>query len=153
MSMIDPQFPDETPTPVSKRTLRQFAALCLGVFGLLFALSWYRHGGRPGIFAWIAATIAVFVGMPGLIWPFYVRPVFSGLMAVTQPIGHVMSMIALGLIYFVFLTPLALIFRWMGRDVLKRRQAQTDSYWVPRLQSDEPRQYLRQYQKQQADGN
>ena len=146
--MINPQFPDETPAPVSRRMLRQFAALCFGIFGLLFVLSWHKHGGVTAR-ALVAAAIAMLVGLPGLIWPSYIKPIFLGVMAVTQPIGHVMSTILLGVVYYVFLTPLALIFRWTGRDALARRNSQAASYWTPKMQPADPRQYLRQYQKQQ----
>ncbi len=151
MSMIDSQFAEETPASPPDRMLRQFAALCFGIFGLLCVLSWYKHGGVLIVSAWVAAALAVGVGVPGMIWPSYIKPIFMGLTFVTQPIGHVMSVIVLGIIYYTFLTPLAFIFRWTGRDVLRRRRSpQADSYWTPRIQPTNPRLYLRQYQQQQA---
>ena len=147
--MICPQFPDEIPAAVSTSTLRQFAGLCLGVFGLLFALSWYRHAGEPTVAAWIAAGAAIVVGLPGLFYPALVRPIYLGAMAVTQPIGHAVSMVLLGVVYFCFLTPLAMIFRLAGRDVLMRRPRNLPSYWAPALQPSDVRRYLRQYQSQQ----
>jgi hypothetical protein len=146
--MIGPQFPDEAQEQISLKTLRQFAALCLGVFGLLFVLSWYRHGGHPTKAAWIAAVLAVFVGIPGLISPDLVRPVFLTAMAITKPIGHVVSFIMLGIIYYGFLTPLAILFRLMQRDNLARRRADVTSYWTPKPEPSDLRSYLRQYYKQ-----
>ena len=151
--MIVPQFPDESPSKVSITTLRQFAGLCVGIFGLLFALSWYRHNGMPTVAAWVGATVAVFVGLPGLIHPPLIRPIYLGLMAVTQPIGHVMSIVMLGVIYYGFLTPLAVIFRLIGRDVLVRRRLNGSSYWTTKFQPSDPRRYLRQYQSQQTESS
>jgi hypothetical protein len=148
--MIAPQFPDETPTKVSITTLRHFAGLCVGIFGLLFALSWYRHDGVPTVAAWVSVAIAVFVGLPGLIYPPLIWPIYLGLIAVTQPIGHLMSLVMLGFFYYGFLTPLAVVFRLAGRDVLVRHRRKVSSYWTPVLQPSDPRRYLRQYQSQET---
>jgi hypothetical protein len=149
--MINPQFPDEAPAQINARTLRQFAALCLCIFGLLCALSIYKHGGSLTKGAWFAAAIALLIGLPGLVWPAYIKPFFMGIMAVTQPIGHVMSILLLGIVYYCFLTPLAVVFRLTGRDVLWRRRPQTTTYWTPRMQPPDPARYLRQYQSQQLE--
>ena len=146
--MIGPQFPDEAPEQISLKTLRQFAGLCLGVFGLLFALSWYRHSGHPTKAAWIAAVLAVVVGIPGLISPDLIRPVFMTAMAITKPIGHVVSIIMLGVIYYGFLTPLAIFFRLIRRDNLARRRTEVTTYWTPKPEPSDLRSYLRQYYKQ-----
>ncbi len=147
--MITPQFPDETPSKVPITTLRQFAGLCVGIFGLVFAMSWYRHDSVPTVAAWILVAIAAFVGLPGLFYPSLVRPVYLGLVAVTRPIGHVMSLVVLGFIYYGFLTPVAVTFRLVGRDILVRRRRRVSSYWTPKPQPSDPRRYLRQYQSQQ----
>lgn len=149
--MINPQFPDEAPAHISRRTLRQFGALCLGIFGLLCALSLYKHHGVLTTGGIIAAVIALLIGLPGLLWPSYIKPFFMGIMAVTQPIGHVMSIVLLGIVYYGFLTPLALIFRLTGRDVLWRRRPQTTTYWTPKMQPTDASRYLRQYQSQQIE--
>lgn len=133
---------------VTRSTLRQFAGLCVGIFGLLFALSWYRHSGVPTVPAWISLSVAVLVGLPGLIYPDYVRPIFLSALAITQPIGHLVSIVLLALLYYGFLTPLAMLFRLTGRDVLKRRPRQVASYWEPKQAPTDLRRYLRQYQKQ-----
>jgi hypothetical protein len=147
--MIGPQFPDENPPKVSITMLRQFAGLCVGIFGLLFAVSWYRHDSVPTVAAWILVAIAAFVGLPGMIYPSLVRPVYLGLVAVTRPIGHLMSLVVLGFIYYGFLTPLAVAFRLVGRDLLVRRRPKVTSYWAPMPQPSDPRRYLFQYQSQQ----
>jgi hypothetical protein len=146
--MIGPQFPDEAPPAVTGYTLRQFAGLCLGIFAGLFAWSAYRHHGAPTTSAWIALGIALVVGLPGLAYPPAIRPVFLGAMALTQPIGHVISTILLGLVYYGLVTPLALVFRLAGRDALARRSPALASYWEPKSEPGDVRRYLRQYQSQ-----
>lgn len=146
--MIGPQFPDEAQEQVSRKTLRQFAAICLGFFGLLFALSWYRHGGHPTTTAWVLGILGALVGIPGLITPDLILPVFMTAMAVTKPIGHVVSLIMMGIIYYGILTPLAVVFRLFRRDNLARRREDVTSYWTPKPQPSDLRSYLRQYYKQ-----
>jgi drug/metabolite transporter (DMT)-like permease len=146
--MIGPQFPDEAPAAVTNRTLRQFAAICLGFFGALFVLSEYRHSGSPSISAWVGLAIGLLVGLPGLVHPPAIRPAFLGATAITQPIGHVISTILLGFIYYGLMTPLALLFRIAGRDSLARYGPALASYWEVKIEPKDVRRYLRQYQGQ-----
>ena len=54
-------------------------------------------------------------------------------------LGRIVNPVVLGLIYFVLLTPLALILRWMGRDTLGLRSAvRPSSYWLERDGSASP---------------
>ena len=131
--MIGPQFPEEVPTRVPDRTLREFAGLCLAILGGLFALSWYRHQHAPSAAAWIAAALAVLIGVPGLIRPNSIRPVYLGAIALTKPIGHVLGLVLLAVIYYGVMTPLALVFRLAGRDGLGRYR------WGSRVLLDRPR--------------
>jgi hypothetical protein len=146
--MIGPQFPDEAQEVVSQKVLRQFAGISLVLFGTLFALSWYRHSGHPTVAAWIAGSLAVLIGIPGLISPSLVRPVYLGAMAITRPIGHVISFLMLGIIYFGFITPLAVLFRLMRRDSLARQRGEVSTYWTTKPEPSDSRSYLRQYFKQ-----
>src|SRR5207253_3011173 len=117
-------------------------------FGTLFAWSGYQHHGAPTTSAWIALGVALVVGLPGLVYPPAIRPVFLGAIALTQPIGHAISTALLGLIYYGLITPLALLFRIAGRDPLARRGPALASYWEPNSEPSDVRRYLRQYQSQ-----
>jgi len=149
--MISPQFPEEVPARVPERTLREFAGLCLAILGSLFALSWYRHPHAPSLAAWVAAALAVLAGVPGLIRPNTIRPVYLGVMALTKPIGQVVGLVLLAVVYYGVMTPLALGFRLAGRDGLGRYRWGAESYWVDHVPSKDVRLYLRQYQRQVAD--
>jgi hypothetical protein len=148
--MIGPQFPDEPPAAVTTRTLREFAALCLCFFGALFVWSAYRHSGSPSISAWIGLTVGLLVGLPGLVHPQAIRPVFLGATAITRPIGHVVSTALLCIIYYGLMTPLALLFRIVGRDPLARRGPALATYWEAKSEPKDVRRYLRQYQSQES---
>lgn len=146
--MIDPQLPDEAPAEVSGSRLRQFAGILLVVFGGLFAWSLYRHQGRPTPTSVVGLVLALVVGLPGLVSPASIRPVFLAAVAITRPIGHVVSTVLMGVIYFGLLSPLALLFRVAGRDLLEHHPTADASYWEPKSQPQDLRRYLRQYQRQ-----
>ncbi len=62
-----------------------------------------------------------------------------------MPIGFVVSFILLAAFYFLLLTPVALVFRLIGRDALGRRfDAVAPSYWVPHKPSEDMRRYFHQ---------
>lgn len=47
-------------------------------------------------------------------------------------LGKIISPIVLSIIYFILITPVALITRLSGRDVLRLKRRQVASYWVER---------------------
>jgi len=88
--------------------------------------------------------------LTGVILPNLVRPVFMASMAITSPIGHVVGTVLLALIYFGMITPIAMIFRLMGRDALRLKPGKATSYWQDHVPTADVNQYLRQYQPQTA---
>ena len=53
-------------------------------------------------------------------------------------LGKVISPIVLGAMFFVLITPIALITRLFGRDELKIKKSFVQSYWVDRLPPGPP---------------
>lgn len=47
-------------------------------------------------------------------------------------LGKIISPIVLGIIFFVLITPIALVTRFFGRDELKMKKRSVESYWVDR---------------------
>lgn len=61
------------------------------------------------------------------------RWLFVGLTVVALPIGFVLSQILMAVIFYLVITPIALVFRASGRDVLGRRPAPNQSsFWHDR---------------------
>ncbi len=105
-------------------------------------------------FAWGLATISMLaVVMAGaviflcsLISPAAARVLYVGLTLFAMPIGLVVSFVLLAAFYFLLLTPLALVFRLIGRDSLYRRyEPDAESYWVEHTSSDKMERYLHQF--------
>jgi hypothetical protein len=126
--------------------LRQFAWISLFAFpaiGWLVLHLWHGTSTTP---AWILTAVGAGVFASQFVLPAAVRVVFVGLMLVAVPLGIVLSTIVLALIYYGMFTPVALLFRVMGRDKLKRRlDPQARSYWVERKTDIPAARYLRMY--------
>jgi hypothetical protein len=128
----------------SDKTLREFAEFGTFIMGLI-AAPWmlYRGNTTAAIVLWAAAVILrvlAFVSPRWVKWP------FIALSVVTWPIGFVVSHLALAIIYYLVFTPVALVFRLMGRDALQRKlDPQANSYWEAYNPDRGRERYLRQF--------
>jgi hypothetical protein len=130
------------PTP---KQLRVF-----GVGGLLASLAaaLVLHFVWAAAALWITTVLAAgaAICLCSLISPAAARILYLGLTLVAMPIGFVVSIVLLAAFYFLLLTPVALVFRLIGRDVLYRRfDAAAESYWVPHKPSEDMERYFHQF--------
>ena len=136
------QWSDVTKTPPPK-TLRQFAALCLIVFGgLAIWRIWQGHVDAPTA---VLGAVALGLGVTGLAWPAAIKPVFMAWMIAAFPIGWLVSRVVLAFLFYAVFTPVALVFRVKGRDLLHRRRQSRTSYWAPKAGPADVREYFRQF--------
>lgn len=134
----------DVPRNPSDKVLRQFAGLSLAIFGALSV--WNGLVQHRPLAGWAFLALALTIGPIGLVWPKAVRPIFVGWVILAFPIGWLVSNLALGLLYFGLFTPMALFFRLIGRDPLRRRaRPPVESYFQPRTTPTDLRSYLRQY--------
>ena len=133
---------DVTKSP-SSTTLRQFAGLCLVVFGGFAGWRVWQAGldGRAITFG----AIGLGIGLTGLVWPVAVRWVYTGWMIAAFPIGWVISRVVLGILFYGMFTPVAFVFRLMQRDMLHRRRTGAQSYWTRKPGAMDVREYFRQF--------
>ncbi len=126
----------------SVRQLRQFAVACLPGSALV----------GYGVARWTssAAVVYVFVALGlaalvvGLARPTALRPLWVVMTALTVPVGWLASQIVLRALFFGVMTPLAIAFRWLGRDHLQLRKPRGESYWRERTARADPVGYFRQ---------
>jgi len=54
-------------------------------------------------------------------------------------LGYVVTPIVLGVIFFLLISPTAIISKFLGRDLLRIKQKQMSSYWIERdpVENDE----------------
>ena len=138
--MIDPLLHEEAPA-VTRRMLRQFAVLCLVILGAMAAWQWRGSGHQSREPCWGAGYRS---RRDGLAKPEAIRPVFATLMAITRPIGRVVSIVLLGFVFYGVFTPIGLFFRLIGRDPLERSRRKRASHWTDRPAVTDIRSYFRQ---------
>jgi hypothetical protein len=124
--------------------LRQFAGIWIVFFGGIGAYQgFYHHRQTLGI---VLAVLAVTIGPIGVMWPKTIKPIFVGWMTLAYPIGWTVSRIVLGAVFYGLFTPIAIVFRMMGRDELGlKRQPSAATYWQPKPRATDKTQYLRQF--------
>jgi hypothetical protein len=126
------------------KTLRQFAGLWLVFFSGLAA--WEGLVRSRANLAVVLTIVALTIGPLGLALPRIVRPVFVAWMVLAFPIGWTVSQLTLALIFYGLFTPVSLIFRLIGRDLLHRaRQPALESYWTPKMTPTDSRRYFKQF--------
>ena len=98
---------------------------------------------KPHLKATLGQTDAA---LCSLVYPKANRPIFVGLAVITFPIGFVLSHLILGVLFYVLIAPVALIFRVIGRDSMHRSYApDADSYWSE-CRAERPRDgYFKQF--------
>jgi hypothetical protein len=134
----------DLPLSPSLRTVRQFGGLWL-VFFLALATwhGWFQGRTTPGT---ILAAVGIVGGILGLLQPRLFRPVFVVATILTFPIGYVVSLLLLAILYYGLFTPLALGFRLVGRDQLRlRRPNDVATYWQVKPAAVGVRSYFNQY--------
>ncbi|AGA31471.1 SxtJ family membrane protein [Singulisphaera acidiphila] len=135
-------------TPIDWRPdaakLAQFSKITMVFLAMGVAPLAYLRG-RPTLAAacWVAAVTCRLIGA----WrPTALKPVYLGLTLATWPIGWVISHLALGIVYYGVITPIALVFRLLGRDAMPRRfDRDAPTYWEPYDPDHGLDRYLRQF--------
>lgn len=101
-----------------------------------------------------ATTNALYYGLPAgavtLLASFVslalTRLIYIGLMVVAAPIGFVLSWVLMTTMYYLFVTPVGLIFRLLGKDPLdKLPDPNVQSYWHVRTKERTPASYFKMF--------
>ena len=128
-----------------RKDLNRFrlTAVCAGVLiaALLYTL---KHVDPRWCLAIAAAGAGI--GLTGFVSLKLTRTVYVVMIAVTLPIGFIVSLILMGVFYFGLITPLGLVFRLIGRDVLARRfDRNARTYWISHQQTTRAERYFQQF--------
>jgi hypothetical protein len=134
----------DIPWRPTDRLLRQFAGLwLLGLGGL--ACYHVLLAGDP-VLGGVLAALSATIGPLGLVWPRAMRPLFVAWMVLAFPIGWTISRLVLAIVFYGVFTPVRLLLRLTGRDVLGRRfQPDQASYWTSRPAAGDVSRYFRPY--------
>jgi hypothetical protein len=123
--------------------LRRFAAAMLIGFAVLGMLAAWRAGGL-GASAWTLWLVGLALAA-GAVVPGLGRFVYLLVYLPTSVIGYVVSHIVLTLIFFLVFTPLGLLLRLLGYDLLQLRARRGQSNWQRRGAAKQTDSYYHQF--------
>ncbi|MGE3855065.1 MAG: SxtJ family membrane protein [Planctomycetota bacterium] len=132
---------DWNPEP---RQLRAFALLWFPLFAALVGtlLLWRAEQATAAVIVWSLAAPSVLVGLTR---PALIRPLYVALLAVSLPIGFVVSYTVLAGVWCLVVTPIGLLLRLRGHDPMTRRlDRSATSYWVTMPPPPPAARYFRQ---------
>lgn len=108
------------------------AAVLSGIAG------WNVYRGRTTVVIIFGALGAALV-VAGLFVPPAARAFHTAWMRLAVALGHVNSRVLLTLVYYLLVVPYGFVSRLVGRDPLRRRGGEGESYWVERRRTRQER--------------
>ena len=125
------------------KDLRVFAALLILFVLTVSALAKWRFDspvwGMRILYGGLALVLVY------LLVPRLRRYIYLGWMFAAFPIGWVVSHLLLATIFYLILTPIGLLLRLMGKDLMRSRPQDVASYWEAHNPGTDSSRYFRQY--------
>lgn len=121
--------------------MRKFGITMAVVLGLIAGLLFWRGREHWVYFGGAAAFFLLF----GLVLPAVLKPIHKVWMGLALVMGAVMSRVILIVLFFLAITPIALILRLTGKDLLDKKPGRAaSSFWkdhAPRTKEDYENQF------------
>ena len=83
---------------------------------------------------WALGIASIFLVL-GFINSKILTPVKKSWIKLGEILGKIIAPIVMGLIYFLIITPIGLLMRLVGKDVLNLKFNKNDSYWIKRAKN------------------
>lgn len=118
---------DELPKLPSERS---FGLLFTGVFILAGSYVLYKaiFTVLAGAFFFVAALfLTITIASPNLLVPLNRAWFALGIL-----LGKIVNPLVLGVVFFIVITPVAMVMKLAGRDALRMRKQSVNSYWIVR---------------------
>ena len=108
-------------------------------FGILFFLIFLLVALWPLINSefvrlWALGIAFIFLVL-GIINSIILTPIKKAWIKLGVILGKIIAPIVMGLIYFIIITPIGLLMRLVGKDVLNLKFNKNDSYWIKRTKN------------------
>jgi hypothetical protein len=95
------------------------------------AVLWRRGAISFTFFAAVTIVLSAALVL-GWLRPRWIRPLYRGAMTASFYVGQIMGRVLLTIVFVVVLTPLALMLRLFGKDLLRlKRDTSAQTYWRP----------------------
>jgi Saxitoxin biosynthesis operon protein SxtJ len=118
---------NETPLPLPSN--RKFGALFVAVFAATSAYLHFEYASRWAL-VWVA--VAALLAVAAIAAPMLLTPLNRLWFELGRLLGKIVSPLVLGSIFFLVITPVALITRVFGRDELLMKKRRAATYWIDR---------------------
>lgn len=114
---------------LSREEGRHFALSVGGAFGVIGGIAlWRGHQAWSPAFLGAGAALV----LAGLLLPHRLGPLHAAWMGLAHAISRVTTPIVMGVIYYLVLSPMALVRRVVGGNPLEHVAKDDDGFWVPR---------------------
>ncbi len=128
-------------TPAARRKALRDFGLGLAVVLWLFAAFAWRKGSPKAAWEFAAGLVSA---AAALTTPGFFAPIYGVWMPAALFLGRVNTRLILALLYYLVITPYALVLRLCGMRLLDEKMRDAESYWRPK----EPRAGLKAYERQ-----
>lgn len=128
--------PEATP-----RNLRVFGIGLGCVLGLFCFIAW-RKGAAAFPYLLAAGSLSIAVA---LAYPMAFKPVYGPWMKLAAKLAAVNTFLVTALVYYLVITPSAIVMRLLGKDLLDEKLGTGESYWKIREEAPALDTYTRQF--------
>tara|TARA_B100000963_G_C22560816_1_gene641236 strand:+ start:183 stop:551 length:369 start_codon:yes stop_codon:yes gene_type:complete len=105
-------------------------------FGILFSIVFLilglwplKNSQDPNYYIIIIALVFLLLGV---INSKILTPLNKAWVKFGEILGRIVAPIVMALVYFIILTPISLIMRILGKDLLELKKTNNDTYWIKR---------------------
>jgi hypothetical protein len=119
-----------SPARLTPREGRKFALTLAVAFGVLAGVAWWRESPQATL---VFGAIAVAFVLGGLLVPGKLGPVYRLWMGFAYALSRITTPIFMAVVYFLVITPIAVIRRALGGNPLRAHHGAT--CWVDRQQA------------------
>ncbi len=118
-----------TQTPLPSNTRFGWFLTSVLLIAALFCYFGLAEGTSLGVGLFVAALVS---GLLTVFKPTLLRPINRAWFLFGELLGKIISPLVLGAIFFLIITPTAIIGRLLGRDELRLKRKTQASYWIDR---------------------
>jgi len=128
----------------TRKQLRIFSGLQFVFFAII--AGWLHYGTSHGQAGNFVLAVSLIVGVAGFLWPPLMHVVYVVWMALVFPIGWTVSHVVLAALYYLMITPIAVVMKLCGYDSMQRKfDRQAVTYWKRREPNDDMSRYFKQF--------